>query len=119
MPCTRYCLRNTLVAKRYLDQQTYYDRVTGLANRRRFDEFLAETWQRAQQTRTSVALILADVDRFKLVNDTWGHATGDAVLRCVAQALAAALHRAEDVAARFGGEEFAVDRKSTRLNSSH
>ena len=91
-----------------LQRFSYLDGLTGIANRRRFDEFLAESWRRAIQMHTPVALVLIDVDHFKLFNDAHGHAAGDEALRQVARALQDSLHRAEDVVARYGGEEFAV-----------
>ncbi|WP_426954364.1 diguanylate cyclase [Muricoccus radiodurans] len=84
------------------------DGLTGLANRRRFDEVLALEWQRAAREGQSLAVILLDVDRFKLFNDTYGHLLGDDVLVRVAQAISAAVRRPSDVPARYGGEEFAV-----------
>jgi diguanylate cyclase (GGDEF)-like protein len=95
------------------------DALTGIANRRRFDETLREEWRRAAREGRSFALGLADVDHFKRFNDTHGHASGDVCLRAVAQALAAAARRQGDLVARWGGEEFAlafpdVDRDGAR-----
>ena len=84
------------------------DSITGLANRRRFDERLAEEWARAYRDRSSLALLMIDVDHFKAYNDEYGHPAGDACLRVVARVIAAEAHRATDLAARYGGEEFAV-----------
>jgi two-component system cell cycle response regulator len=83
------------------------DGLTGLANRRTFDEALDREVSRARRARTDLALVLVDVDHFKRVNDTRGHAFGDEVLRQVAGRVAAAV-RPYDVAARYGGEELAV-----------
>lgn len=91
-----------------LQRFSYLDGLTGIANRRRFDEFLAESWKRAGQNHGSVGLVLIDVDHFKGFNDAHGHAAGDEALRQVAKALAGSVHRSEDVVARYGGEEFAV-----------
>ena len=82
------------------------DVLTGLPNRRYFDEFCG-LLARRRRADDAVGVLIIDIDRFKLVNDTWGHATGDVVLRAVAQAIVGAV-RDEDVPARFGGEEFAV-----------
>jgi diguanylate cyclase (GGDEF)-like protein len=89
-----------------LAQESRTDALTGLANRRRADERLADEWQRLRRhpgSRLSVALL--DIDHFKQVNDRFGHALGDAVLRRLAELLAAQV-RAGDLLARWGGEEF-------------
>lgn len=84
------------------------DGLTGIANRRAFDQAFANEWQRAERGGTSLAVIIGDVDYFKRYNDTYGHQSGDACLCTVAQALAGAGRRAGEVVARFGGEEFVV-----------
>jgi diguanylate cyclase (GGDEF)-like protein len=84
------------------------DGLTGLANRRRFDERLEEEWVRAWRERTSLALLLIDIDHFKAYNDEYGHPAGDGCLRAVAGILAAEAQRTTDLAARYGGEEFAM-----------
>jgi diguanylate cyclase (GGDEF)-like protein len=82
------------------------DALTGLPNRRYFDEYLA-LLARRRRSDDRVGVLMVDIDRFKKLNDTFGHAVGDHVLREVAQAIARAV-REDDVPARFGGEEFAV-----------
>ncbi len=84
------------------------DGLTGLANRRCFDAALHREWLRAARERTSVALLMVDLDRFKSYNDRLGHPAGDECLRRVARAIAAMSRRPADLAARYGGEEFAV-----------
>jgi diguanylate cyclase (GGDEF)-like protein/PAS domain S-box-containing protein len=84
------------------------DGLTGLANRRRFDERLAEEWARAQRERTPLALLIVDLDHFKAYNDAYGHVAGDSGLRAVARILAEEAGRPGDLAARYGGEEFAL-----------
>ena len=84
------------------------DSLTGLANRRRFDEQLEAEWSRAYRDRTSLALLMIDVDHFKAYNDDYGHPAGDACLRAVARVIARETQRSSDIAARYGGEEFAV-----------
>lgn len=84
------------------------DSLTGLANRRRFDERLREEWARAYRDRSSLGLLMIDVDHFKSYNDEYGHPAGDACLRVVAKIIAAEMQRVGDLAARYGGEEFAM-----------
>ncbi|MDN4988134.1 diguanylate cyclase [Bradyrhizobium sp. WYCCWR 13022] len=84
------------------------DSLTGLANRRRFDERLREEWARAYRDRSSLGLLMIDVDHFKAYNDEYGHPAGDACLRVVARTIAAEVQRVGDLAARYGGEEFAM-----------
>jgi two-component system, cell cycle response regulator len=90
---------------RELEELARTDVLTGLANRRHADEILRRTIASARRHGRQVCAVLADIDRFKSVNDLHGHAAGDAVLRAVAARLAAGL-REEDLAARWGGEEF-------------
>jgi diguanylate cyclase (GGDEF)-like protein len=84
------------------------DALTGLLNRRGFDEALTREWSLARRSSGRLCLLLVDVDRFKQYNDTHGHIAGDACLRRVAQAVAKAEHRPGDIIARYGGEELAV-----------
>ncbi len=84
------------------------DPLTGLANRRAFDERMASEWSRARRERKPLALLLVDVDHFKSFNDAYGHLEGDNCLRHVAAVLEACARRGGDFAARIGGEEFAL-----------
>jgi diguanylate cyclase (GGDEF)-like protein len=84
------------------------DPLTGLANRRRFAETLEAEWARALRSHSALALMLIDVDHFKLFNDRYGHPAGDACLRKVAGALGESVRAGADLVARYGGEEFAV-----------
>jgi diguanylate cyclase (GGDEF)-like protein len=93
------------------------DALTGLANRRAFDEQLVQLLAHADRFGHSVSLILADVDNFKMVNDSWGHEAGDAVLKSLAKTLSDGV-RAVDVCARFGGEEIAILLPQTSLGGA-
>jgi len=84
------------------------DSLTGLANRRRFDECIEAEWQRAVRDRKPLSMLLMDVDLFKLYNDTYGHLAGDRCLKEIAHAALDTVKRPGDLVARFGGEEFAV-----------
>lgn len=82
------------------------DALTGLANRRRFDEVLETEWKRAGRVRASLSLIMLDIDYFKAFNDTYGHPAGDRCLQQVARTLSDVVKRPCDIVARYGGEEF-------------
>jgi diguanylate cyclase (GGDEF)-like protein/PAS domain S-box-containing protein len=84
------------------------DGLTGLANRRSFDQTLAMEWSRAQRTKKPLSLLFADVDHFKLYNDLHGHQKGDECLRAVASVIGENALRPADLSARYGGEEFAT-----------
>ena len=94
-------------ANRLLHQQAMRDPVTGLHNRRYLDESLPREVSRARRRNRPLAIMMIDIDRFKEINDTLGHASGDAVLRAVGQCLVTG-SRGEDIVARYGGDEFAV-----------
>jgi len=91
-----------------LASQARRDSLTGLANRRHFDEVLREAWARALVGGWPIAVLMIDVDHFKQFNDCYGHQRGDVCLRDVATAISDSLFHPDDVAARYGGEEFAV-----------
>ena len=95
-------------ANQELASLVWKDGLTGLANRRRFDEALASEWAQALRGGYPLAILLVDVDQFKLFNDHYGHQRGDYCLVTVAESLAAGVTRSGDLAARYGGEEFAV-----------
>jgi len=91
-----------------LDALSRIDSLTGLANRRQFDQSLRDAWERARRSGQGIALLMVDIDCFKDFNDRYGHPAGDQCLRLVAAALAVCAVRSTDLVARYGGEEFAV-----------
>ena len=95
-------------ANRRLEALARQDALTGLANRRTFDEMLPLYHRRARQGRESFTIVMIDVDRFKLYNDRYGHPNGDDCLRRVGAAIMASIRQTRDIAARYGGEEFAL-----------
>jgi len=95
-------------ANRDLTRLSNLDGLTGIANRRMFDQTLETEWNRARRTGTHLSLVLADIDHFKQLNDASGHQMGDECLKLIAAELAKAARRATDLVARFGGEEFAL-----------
>ena len=94
--------------RRLLEQLAALDGLTGIHNRRRFDESYALEWRRCQRAGQPLSLVVADVDHFKAYNDTLGHAAGDRVLQEVAAVLRQCARRPGDLAARYGGEEFVL-----------
>lgn len=96
------------VLNQRLETLSMTDALTGIANRRQFDELLALECKRAARHAAPLGLAIMDVDWFKTYNDRYGHPAGDACLRQIAQALATALGRPTDVIARYGGEEFVL-----------
>jgi diguanylate cyclase (GGDEF)-like protein len=90
-----------------MEQRATTDALTGVPNRRLFEETLKKEWSRAIRSGDSIALLMLDVDHFKSYNDRFGHPAGDACLRRIAQTILALDHRSTDLLARYGGEEFA------------
>jgi diguanylate cyclase (GGDEF)-like protein len=107
-------LRST---RRSLEEQSVTDGLTGLKNRRFFDERLPEEFRRAQRYSDPVSLMMIDLDHFKQVNDRFGHQMGDVVLRDAAAVIKASV-RDPDICARYGGEEFAVILPKTHLGGA-
>ena len=95
-------------ANDHLQRLSYIDALTGIANRRHFEEILELEWRRAFRARSPMTLLMLDIDRFKLYNDTFGHRAGDECLARVATVLDDSVQRAGDLMARYGGEEFAA-----------
>lgn len=97
----------------------FIDGLTGVANRRRFDEALQVEWQRCRRNQLPLTLLMIDIDHFKRYNDRYGHPAGDACLQRVAACLKARLGRAHDLVARYGGEEFACLMPECDLAAGH
>jgi len=97
-----------LTLQKQLEEYSYKDGLTGVANRRMFDTVLASEWANAQRTQQPLSLILLDIDHFKQFNDHYGHIQGDDCLKSVGQALSRAASRPRDFVGRFGGEEFVL-----------
>jgi len=105
-------------ANHELQRLAAIDGLTQLANRRRFDEYLQQEWQRMLREQLSLSLILCDIDFFKAYNDTYGHQVGDDCLTQVAQVIQGSAKRAIDLAARYGGEEFAFILPNTEYDEA-
>jgi diguanylate cyclase (GGDEF)-like protein len=103
-----------VAANQQLAELSVTDGLTGIANRRHFDNVLTQEWYRAQRAGTSLTLAMIDVDWFKNYNDHYGHLAGDDCLRSIAKALKAQASRAGDLVARYGGEEFVFLSASTQ-----
>jgi diguanylate cyclase (GGDEF)-like protein len=106
-------------ANQELKRLSASDGLTGIANRRFFDDYLSREWRRARRDEASIALLMCDVDHFKAYNDTYGHQAGDDCLRRIAQTLTNMMERASDVVTRYGGEEFAVILPNTPLDGAY
>ena len=114
-------LKNHLEFKRQRDLLNILsslDGLTGIPNRRRFEEFLDREWNRTRRSGSPVSLILADIDHFKKYNDNYGHAVGDDCLREVSSIIAATVSRNTDLVARYGGEEFVCVLPETDLEGA-
>ncbi|MHC1758225.1 MAG: diguanylate cyclase [Negativicutes bacterium] len=101
-----------------LHRLTLADGLTGIANRRYFDEYLEREWRTGMRQQKPLSLIMADIDFFKQYNDTYGHQSGDDCLKDIAGVLEKSIKRVTDLAARYGGEEFAVVLPDTDLTGA-
>ncbi|MDF9407868.1 diguanylate cyclase [Pelotomaculum isophthalicicum JI] len=105
-------------ANQNLRRLSFLDGLTGIANRRHFDEILLNEWNRAVRDAMPLSLVILDIDFFKNYNDTYGHQTGDDCLKHVAGCLSGLLKRPGDLAARYGGEEFAAILPNTDMQGA-
>ena len=96
------------LAEEQAERLAMEDSLSGIANRRRFDQALKEEWRRRKRSKAPISLIMIDIDHFKRYNDTFGHLEGDTCLQQMASAIAPLARRAGDLVARVGGEEFAI-----------
>jgi len=108
------------LANRKLAEASLIDALTGIPNRRKLEEFLNYEWKRAVREKTSISLIMIDIDFYKAFNDNYGHVAGDNCLINVAKALDSCHRRSTDFVARYGGEEFLfialnTDKEGTRI----
>lgn len=101
-----------------LEELSSLDGLTGISNRRRFDTVLEQEWRRSKRSHSPLSLIMLDIDKFKVYNDTYGHLEGDECLKKVAQIIKASVKRADDVVARYGGEEFSIILPNTPLEGA-
>lgn len=106
------------IANHQLQQLANFDSLTGLANRRYFDNCLHREWKNSQRQQTSLSLIMCDIDCFKKYNDTYGHQAGDECLQRIANVLKETVKRPSDLVARYGGEEFILLLPNTNIQGA-
>lgn len=105
-------------AELLLKEQANQDGLTGVPNRRRFEEYLEQEWKRAARAKEPLLLMMMDIDHFKAFNDTYGHLEGDTCLKKVAKILGSCMRRPADMVARYGGEEFVCLLPETSLDGA-
>ncbi|TRW94895.1 diguanylate cyclase [Candidatus Methylobacter oryzae] len=99
---------NYIGQRKQLELDAFIDCLTGLHNRRRFDQTMESEWRRATRHRKPISLAMVDIDYFKQYNDTYGHGAGDEALRQIAKAMLKVVNRSGELVARYGGEEFVM-----------
>ena len=101
-----------ITARKLAEQEAtdlaHLDDLTGISNRRRFEEFLSHQWRRSVRMKTPISLAMIDIDHFKQVNDTYGHGIGDKYLKFLSSIFSKSANRPDDICARYGGEEFTI-----------
>ncbi|TDJ46364.1 MAG: diguanylate cyclase [Gammaproteobacteria bacterium] len=103
-----YTVRRSFLESKVLGQLAERDGLTGLYNRRSYDEYIARIWRQSRREQAQLTFMLIDIDHFKTFNDQYGHQAGDDALKAVAEVISLSAQRPLDFAARFGGEEFAL-----------
>lgn len=111
-------MQNLTLANHKLDNLSRMDSLTGLSNRRNFDQEFNEEWLTCSEQKQPMSLLMADIDHFKNINDTYGHLFGDQCLIKVAEILKRSMHQPKNLAARFGGEEFIIMLPNTDAKSA-
>jgi diguanylate cyclase (GGDEF)-like protein len=109
---------SSAIARDLAERDSRLDPLTGLANRRKFNEHIQREWKRAIRAKYPITFMMLDIDKFKGYNDTYGHPQGDELLKAVANIFATSVRRPDDLAARLGGEEFGILLPYTSLKNS-